>query len=217
MSDDPETARQIAELAADGRPLLVLDVDEVLIEFVKPFIRFLDAHGVELRLETFRLFGNARNRRSGQRLSDEEVSAYLDTFYAVQAEWQMVTEDAADAVAELARSVEVVLLTAMPHRHRATRRKHLDRLGFPYPLLTTEMPKGPAISRLRGATPRPVAFVDDLPRNLVSVRASVADAHLFHLMATPSLRSLLGPPIEGVAAIDEWRIAGPRIAAALGI
>jgi len=28
MSDDPETARQIAELALDERPLLVLDVDD---------------------------------------------------------------------------------------------------------------------------------------------------------------------------------------------
>ena len=34
MSDDPETVRQIAELARDTRTLLVLDVDEVLLEFV---------------------------------------------------------------------------------------------------------------------------------------------------------------------------------------
>ncbi|GLS38789.1 hypothetical protein GCM10010869_43860 [Mesorhizobium tianshanense] len=34
MSDDPETARQIEELAADDRPLLVLDVDDVVLEFI---------------------------------------------------------------------------------------------------------------------------------------------------------------------------------------
>ncbi len=39
MSDDPETARQIAELSRDTRPLLVLDVDEVLLEFVTPVHR----------------------------------------------------------------------------------------------------------------------------------------------------------------------------------
>ncbi|MBN9252318.1 MAG: hypothetical protein J0I86_17370 [Mesorhizobium sp.] len=30
MSDDPETARQIEELASDDRPLLILDVDDVV-------------------------------------------------------------------------------------------------------------------------------------------------------------------------------------------
>ena len=42
MSDDPETARQIAELSRDARPLLVLDVDEVMLEFVRPFTGFLE-------------------------------------------------------------------------------------------------------------------------------------------------------------------------------
>ena len=46
MSDDPETARQIAELARDMRPLLVLDVDEVLLEFVNPFIGFLGSRAL---------------------------------------------------------------------------------------------------------------------------------------------------------------------------
>jgi len=75
MSEDPETARQIAELSLDRRPLLVLDVDEVLIEFVRPFVRFLDTRGVELKLETFRLYGNATDRSTGKPLGDENVDA----------------------------------------------------------------------------------------------------------------------------------------------
>ena len=58
MSDDPETVRQIAELAFDDRPLLVLDVDDVVLEFIRPFPRYLATLGLELRLETFRLQGN---------------------------------------------------------------------------------------------------------------------------------------------------------------
>jgi hypothetical protein len=41
MSEDPETARQIAELARDGRPLLVLRVDDALLAFIGPFPKFL--------------------------------------------------------------------------------------------------------------------------------------------------------------------------------
>ncbi len=217
MSDDPETERQIAELARDTRPLLVLDVDDVLLEFVGPLIRYFDSHDVDLRLDTFRLHGNAFERNTGMALQDERVSAMIDAFFTSQSDWQESVEDAADIIAGLAPHAEVVMLTAMAHRHRDTRRRHLDALGFPYPLVTTETAKGPAIRRLRGDTPRPVAFVDDLPRNLLSVRDSLADAHLFHLMAMPSLRALLPPLPEDIHIVDRWTEAGPKIAAALGI
>ena len=81
MSEDPETARQIAELSRDTRPLLVLDVDEVLIEFVRPFVRFLDGRGVELKLQTFRLYGNAIDRSTGRLLENEDLASLLEAFF----------------------------------------------------------------------------------------------------------------------------------------
>ena len=67
-----------------------------------------------------------------------------------QADWQSVTDGAAEALARLGDHAEIVMLTAMPHKHRAVRRAHLDALGLTYPLLTTEMAKGPAVAKLRG-------------------------------------------------------------------
>ena len=63
MSDDPETARQIAELARDDRPLLVLDVDEVVLEFIRPFTGYLGTLGLELQPDSFRLHGNIVDQR----------------------------------------------------------------------------------------------------------------------------------------------------------
>lgn len=217
MSDDPETARQIAELASDGRPLLVLDVDDVVLDFIRPFPRYLEANGYELRLETFRLHGNIYQRDSGEPAAPDRVSALIGDFFQAQAEWQTVTAGAAEALAALAPDIEIVLLTAMPHRHREVRRAHLDALGLDYPLLTTEMAKGPAILSLRGGTKRPVAFVDDQLRNLVSAAESVPDAHLFHLMADNSLRHFLPPPPDGIRTAEDWREAQSLIADALGI
>lgn len=217
MSDDPETARQITELARDHRPLLVLDVDDVLLEFVRPFPKYLEAQGYTLKFGSFRLTGNVAERDTGRIAEAHEVAALLDSFFAVQAEWQTVIAGAAEALEGFRDAAEIVLLTAMPHRHRAVRRAHLDTLGLPYPLLTTEMAKGPAIASLRGQHGRPVAFVDDLPPNLVSARKAVADAHLFHLMSDNSLRSLLPTPPEDVVVVEDWPDAAPRIAAALGL
>ena len=81
MSDDPETARQIAELARDTRPLLVLDVDEVLLEFVSPFIGFLGSRALKFDTMSFRLHGNISDAATGAPVDNERVSALLDEFF----------------------------------------------------------------------------------------------------------------------------------------
>lgn len=217
MSDDPETARQIEELADDDRPLLVLDVDDVVLEFIRPFPHFLQSRGFGLTFASFRLTGNIAEQASGRLVEQAEVTALLDEFFHEQADWQSIIHGATEALATLGERAEIVMLTAMPHKHRAVRRAHLDALGLTYPLLTTEMAKGPAVARLRGNKGRPVAFVDDQPNNLASARNAVADAHLFHLMADNSLRAFLPPLPDDIAVVEDWREAAPRIAAALSL
>ncbi len=217
---DPETLRQIEALVPDARfarerPLLVLDVDDVLLHFVGPLLRYFEGHGCTLRLQTFRLFGNVFDIETGAAVENERVTSLLDGFFASQTDWQTPVEGAAQAVAKIAGKAEVVLLTAMPHRHRDTRRMFLDRIGLTYPLLTTQMAKGPAIRHLRGESGRAVAFVDDMPHNLASARVSVADSHLFHLIADNSLRPLLPELPQDTAIAMDWREAGDGIAAAL--
>ncbi|QPC92708.1 hypothetical protein [Mesorhizobium sp. INR15] len=217
MSDDPETARQIEELAADDRPLLVLDVDDVVLEFIRPFPDFLKARGFELTMASFRLTGNIAEQASGRLVEQAEVTALLDEFFQRQADWQSITDGAAEALAGLGNQAEIIMLTAMPHKHREARRAHLDALGLDYPLLTTEMAKGPAVAKLRGKNGRPVAFVDDQPPNLISARGSVADAHLFHLMADNSLRGFLPPVPDDIIVVQDWHEAAPLISKALGL
>jgi hypothetical protein len=214
---DPETERQIDELARDQRPLLVLDVDDVVLDFVKPFPTYLKRSGYELDLSNFRLHGNIRHVATGEVAAREDVARLVDDFFRAQAEWQTVTRGAGEAIAAFAGRAEIVMLTAMPHKWRAIRRAHLDSLGLGHPLLTTEMAKGPALARLRGDSGRPVAFVDDQPSNLVSAREWVPDIHLFHLMAETALRPLLPPPPDGAAVVDDWEEAMPLIARALGL
>lgn len=217
MSIDPETERQIAELSHDTRPLLVLDVDDVVLHFVRPFPRFLEARGYDLKLGTFKLLGNISERATGRLADRDEIEALVDEFFHAQADWQTITDGAAEVLADFAPRTEIVMLTAMPHRYRAARRAHMDALGLPFPLLTTEMAKGPAIQKLRGETKRPVAFVDDQPTNLESAREWVPDVHLFHLMAETKLRELMPEPPEGTHVVDDWPQARPLLEAALGI
>lgn len=217
MSDDPETARQIDELSRDTRPLLVCDIDEVILEFVRPFIGFLNARQLHLKTDSFRLHGNVVEQESGAVVEPEQVSALLEDFFAAQEDWQTAVEGASDCLRRLSSGAEIVMLTAMPHRHRDRRRGLLDRLSFPYPLLTTEAAKGPAIRRLRGDSDRPVVFVDDIPHNLVSVQKSVPDAGLVHLMAFSELVPLMPPLPAGITMAENWGDAEATIAGGLGL
>ncbi|MEX0343863.1 MAG: hypothetical protein AB3N20_02995 [Rhizobiaceae bacterium] len=211
MSDDPETARQIAELAKDTRPLLVLDVDEVVLEFVGPFMAFLNDAGYELKVDSFRLHGNVVSANTGEVTERETVSALLNGFFEAQESWQTAATGAAETVEDLAEDAEIVMLTAMPHQFRDARRRLLDRTGFRYPLLTTQTAKGPAIEQLRGKTPRPVTFIDDIPHNLISVQRSVPDAGLIHLMAHEGMRALLPPMDMTIDVANSWIHAGDLI------
>jgi hypothetical protein len=120
-----------------------------------------------------------------------------------------------------ATDAEIVLLTAMPHRHRASRHR-ASRCARPAAIrvLTTEMAQGPG--HRGGCADRTDAdrwpSSTTMPRNLaVGDGARCPDAHLFHLMADNSLRALIPPPPAGVHVVDDWREAAPKIATALGL
>ena len=197
--------------------MLVLDVDEVVLEFVRPFIAFLNSRGFDLKTDSFRLHGNVVSLDSGVVTDRDEVSALLDAFFGEQENWQVPVEYSVDTVASLADVTEIVMLTAMPHRYRDARRSLLDSVGFTYPLLTTEAAKGPAIAQLRGKTRRPVAFVDDIPHNLFSVQKSLPDAALIHLMAHEGMRALLPPLHDDIEIADSWRDADRSIRRNFGL
>ncbi|MCB1417965.1 MAG: hypothetical protein KDJ74_02740 [Notoacmeibacter sp.] len=217
MSDDPETVRQIAELARDTRPLVVLDVDEVVLEFLTPFIGFLDHHGHDFRTDSFRLHGNVIDRATGTAAGQETVDAFLEGFFTQQEDWQIVAPGAAEAMGRLGEKAEIVMLTAMPHVHHGRRRALLDRAGIKAPLVTTEKAKGPAVSLLAGERTAPVAFVDDIPYNHVSVAKHFPRAGLFHLMANKSLRPLLPALPDSVTEVADWIEAEAAIIEALSL
>ncbi len=217
MSDDPETRRQIAALAHGTRPLLVCDVDDVVLEFLRPFIARLGTLGLTLRFDSFRLHGNIRDGQTGDALAADKVTALIDDFFAEQDGWQEPVEGAIAALQTLHAGADIVLLTAMPHRHFDRRAAHLASRGIPYPLITTEMAKGPAVAALRGRQDRPVAFIDDIAANHKSVAQAVPDAGLVHISAYRDIVPALPPIPEGVHDARDWPAAKARIAAHLGL
>ncbi|WP_421859035.1 hypothetical protein [Oricola sp.] len=197
---------------------MVSDVDEVVLEFVQPFMQFLDANGHELRLESFRLHGNIYIKKTQETVDNYTVSRFLESFFAEHDDWQTVVPDAVECLAALRErhGADIVFLTAMPPRHHARRRALLDLHGLDHPMIATEEKKGDAVSALLAGNPaRPVAFIDDLPHNHISVSTAAPDALTVHMTAHKPLKPLLPPLPENVVEAEDWREVYAAISAFL--
>ncbi len=211
-SRKPETAGPpISDIDRHHDRLLVLDIDEVVLQFIDPFVALLAEVGARLKPDAFRLTGSVHSQSTGAALGGDELKGLMHRLYEEQAVRQMPVAGVVDALERLAGRADIVFLTAMAPRWHETRRLHLDASGLPYPMIATERDKGAVICELQERWPGTIAFVDDLPSNLEKVRRSAPKTRLLHLMASrlfwPYLPSL--PP--GVGSARTWQEAEDRI------
>ena len=206
----------ISDLPRTHEPLLVLDIDEVVLEFIEPFCRLLERNGARLHADSFKLTGNVRSLSTGAALSGGELDAIMTQLYDEQADLQPLVKGVADSLERLAKGFDIVFLTAMTPHHYDRRRALLDEAGLAYPMIATERSKGAIVSELSAKWRGPVVFVDDLPPNLAAVRRSAPAAHLIHLMANEAFRPHLPPLPTGAHCARDWPHAEAIIAGLVG-
>jgi hypothetical protein len=194
----------VSRISASDRPLLVCDIDEVVLEFLDPFDRYLNSVGHRLHPESFRLHGNIRSIAEGLAAADDDVERMQEAFFASQDKWQVPATGVDAALRRLSRDADIVFLTAMPPRHHDVRRTLLDLHGLDFPMIATEAPKGPVVASLIGGRRVPAVFIDDIHYNLRSVRSHAPDCVLIHLMANRTFRAMAPPADEGVVVAEDW-------------
>lgn len=212
---DTDTQTQVADLLGNGfgrsrRPLLVCDVDEVVLHLVGPFEAVLNELGYELRTRSFKLTGNIFHRETGREATQADVWAALEQLFLEQDRRQTLVPGAAEALNALAEDMDIVFLTNMPHAHREVRRRHLEAHGLNHPLLTNTGTKATGIAELKRGRPA-VGFVDDTPVNLAQVAEAHDDVALFHFMADDTFRAMVDP-IAGVhVSTGDWTEAADHM------
>jgi hypothetical protein len=203
----------ISHVPLRDRPLIVCDVDEVVLEFISPFTAFLRANNHDLLPRSFRLHGNIVSLLDGSEPDNDAIAAFQESFFGSQDIWQTPAERAVETLDALSAEADIVFLTAMPPRHQMIRRALLDRFGLTFPMIATEEPKGPVVAQLHGRRTLPLAFLDDIQRNLLSVREHVPDCFLVTMMANADFRAFAPPPAEGVINASGWDEAAQLIRA----
>lgn len=186
------------------RPLVIVDVDEVLAQFMVGFGTFVARHGFELRVDRFALFQNIYRPGETEHLDLIAGRALFDDFFRDGGEDLLPAEGAADALADLSLKANVVILTNAPEHGRQTRSRWLKTHGFDYPLVINAGPKGPSAAELARRVEAPAVFVDDLLPQLESVADAAPHVGRFQMVADPRLRPLAPSAPDRHVRIDLW-------------
>ncbi|MDB5525595.1 MAG: hypothetical protein JWM58_3358 [Rhizobium sp.] len=203
----------LAALGQSCRPLIICDIDEVVMEFLDPFQAYLASIEYRLHPDSFKLTGNIRRIADNVCATKEECAKFQEAFFAVQDQWQKPARNARIVLDGFKDDADIVFLTAMPPRHEIVRRALLDLHEFHFPMIATEDAKGPVAARLIGERGVPAVFIDDIHTNLHSVRTHAPGCLLINLMANDVFRALAPDPGERVVKARDWDHAGALIRA----
>ena len=111
----PEVVGQVAETCLDPNlPLIITDADEVIFAFVRGLENYLHRHDLYLRLESFALTGNIRNRHSDEVLPAEDVRERLKCFFASETHALDPVDGVAAALAALSGRAQILVLSNVP-------------------------------------------------------------------------------------------------------
>lgn len=196
-------------------PLLIVDVDEVLAHFMAGFERYVGRHGVEMRIDRFALFQNLYRPGEDECLDFETGKALFDAFFRDGADDLDPVEGAADALATLSTTANVVILTNAPAHALESRTGWLSTHGFDYPMILHSGLKGPAILEMSSLTRGPACFIDDLLPNLDSSADTAPAVKRFQIIADDRLRPLAPTAPDRHDFHDSWETLGPALGLAV--
>ncbi len=218
---DPDTlpaavAAQLEALAlTPGRPLLIVDADEVLFYFLRGLERFLVARELYFDWQSYALHGNIRRRRDDSPVEAEELHLLLQRFFADATEELDPVDGAAAALQRLKTRMQVVVLSNVPVLARQARERALVRHGMDFPLIANSGPKGPAVAALLRRVAAPAVFIDDIPHNHASVAKLAPECHRLHYVADTRLAALLGPAPDCHHRAASWSEIEDHVSALL--
>ncbi len=199
-----------------NRPLLIVDVDEVLGLFMESFGKFLEARELEFRVERFALFQNIYRPGESEHLDLAEGKKHFDDFFRFGSGEMDPAPGASAALSALSPNADIVILTNAPSQGRLGRARWLGRHGMDYPLILNSGPKGPLAAGLAAQSRGPAVFIDDLIPNLDSVEQAAPAVNRFQMVADTRLQPLAPSAPDRHTRIDHWPDLRHAIEAVIG-
>lgn len=211
------TIAQLGQLSLSShRPLVICDVDEVVVHFTSALEQYLGRRDLRLDTSSFALNGNVRRMGTDEPVANEAVAELIDDFFHQHTAELDAIDGAIAALHDLARDSSVVMLTNLPHHARDKRIDNLRGHGLDFPVVTNSGPKGPAIRHLADQTREAVVFVDDSPGFIASARQHAPEVHLVHFLHDERFARHIEPFDYVSLRTASWDEALPHIKRLIG-
>jgi hypothetical protein len=154
---------------------------------------------------------NIRQRWNLATLSPEDSERAVVQFFAERTLAMKTIDGAVEALLNIEKSADVVMLTNLPHEAGDDRRANLAGHGLNFPVVTNSGPKGPAIRKIAAQIEAPVVFIDDSPGFITSAFEHAPDVHLIHFLHDERYARLV-PPLDFVSLrTHTWEEVHPHV------
>ena len=206
------TLAQIANLQLRReRPLVICDVDEVVVHFTRDFEDFLSRRGLWLDTSISLFSSNIRDQKTLALLSPEDIEKVVVQFFAERTLDMQAIEGAVESLHSIEKSADVIMLTNLPHEAGDDRRANLAGHGLNFPVVTNSGPKGPAIQKIAAQIAAPVVFIDDSPGFITSAFHHAPEVHLIHFLHDERYARLVAPLDFVSLRTDTWQEMHPHV------
>jgi hypothetical protein len=188
------------------KPLLISDCDEVLLHMVRHFGTWLDeAHEIDFSIGHGDFANSMTRRDGGPAPTREDMWALLGGFFPAEMHRQTLVPHAREALARLAETTDIVILTNLQDQCRLPRIEQLAAFGIAHRVECNQGGKGEPVARLVAEYGNPVTvFVDDLAVHHDSVARHAPEVHRLHMIAEPVLAAAVPKAPAAHARIDDW-------------
>lgn len=197
-------------------PTLIVDADEVLLQFVAGLETYFPTRGFELRLDSFQLSGNIYHLETGDRADGGQVKELIADFFQDCVDDVAPVDGAAEALAVLSRHFQIVILSNVPQNCRERRQKSLSKLGMAFPVIANKGEKGPSVKTINDTVRSQTFFIDDLPPNHTSVARHSPNTHRIHYIADKRLAKMLPKAPDAHQRLENWADIQANLLAHIG-
>ena len=194
-----------------AKPLVICDVDEVLINLLDPLKGFLHDHDYTIDITSHSFGSTIKKRTCGSPIVRDDIMQMVDIFFDACIEKLPFYSGAIEALKILEKESQLMILTNLPHKFGDRRRQCMENAGVHYPLITNEGGKGRTVKQLAAATTGQVIFIDDTPAHHGSVAKHAPHVHRLHFIAHPELAAAVPIAEHAHMRIDNWPQATDHI------
>ena len=110
-----KTYKQIQDLDIKSNlPLVIIDADEVIVHFAKPFILYLNERGFALELNGYTLSNSIKNIKTNKILENRKSQKLVIDFIKKETHRQPITKGATKTLNNIAKFSQIIILTNVP-------------------------------------------------------------------------------------------------------